>query len=30
VGRIFGPGTPTKELVDYIEEEVARRRGGRA
>ena len=27
VGRIFGPGTPTKELVAYIEEEVARRRG---
>jgi len=26
VGRLFGPGTPTSELAEYIEEEVARRR----
>jgi methylmalonyl-CoA mutase C-terminal domain/subunit len=26
VGRLFGPGTPTTELADYIKEEVARRR----
>jgi len=26
VGKLFGPGTPTSELVDYIKEEVARRR----
>ncbi len=25
-GRIFGPGTPTGELADYIREEVGRRR----
>ncbi|MHC4931173.1 MAG: cobalamin B12-binding domain-containing protein [Planctomycetota bacterium] len=29
VGRLFGPGTPTSELADYIEEEVARRRAAR-
>ena len=26
VGRLFGPGTHTKDLADYIREEVARRR----
>ena len=26
VGRLFGPGTPTSDLADYIREEVARRR----
>ena len=26
VGRLFGPGTPTTELADYIKEGVARRR----
>ena len=26
VGRLFGPGTPTTELADYIATEVARRR----
>jgi methylmalonyl-CoA mutase, C-terminal domain len=26
VGRLFGPGTPTSELADYIRAEVARRR----
>jgi methylmalonyl-CoA mutase C-terminal domain/subunit len=25
-GRIFGPGTPTGELADYIRTEVGRRR----
>ncbi|MHC4339153.1 MAG: cobalamin B12-binding domain-containing protein [Planctomycetota bacterium] len=29
VGRLFGPGTPTCELAEYIEEEVARRRAAR-
>ena len=28
VGMLFGPGTPTGELVDYIRKEVARRRAG--
>jgi methylmalonyl-CoA mutase C-terminal domain/subunit len=27
VGRLFGPGTPLAELVDYIRSEVAARRG---
>ncbi len=26
VGRLFGPGTPTTELIAYIEDEVGRRR----
>ena len=26
VGRLFGPGTHTKDLVDYIRDETARRR----
>lgn len=26
VGRLFGPGTHTKDLVDYIRDEAARRR----
>jgi methylmalonyl-CoA mutase C-terminal domain/subunit len=26
VGRLFGPGTHTKDLADYIRGEVARRR----
>ena len=26
VGRLFGPGTPTRDLVDYLRGEVARRR----
>ena len=25
VGRLFGPGTPTSDLVDYIRAEVAKR-----
>jgi methylmalonyl-CoA mutase C-terminal domain/subunit len=29
VGRLFGPGTHTKDLADYIRDEVARRRGRR-
>lgn len=29
VGRLFGPGTPTSDLADYIETEVARRRAAR-
>src|SRR5262249_18734096 len=28
IGRLFGPGTRTSELVDYIRAEVGRRRGG--
>jgi methylmalonyl-CoA mutase C-terminal domain/subunit len=28
VGRLFGPGTHTQDLVAYIREEVRRRRGG--
>jgi len=28
VGMLFGPGTPTGELVEYIRKEVARRRAG--
>ncbi|HEX5135414.1 MAG TPA: cobalamin B12-binding domain-containing protein [Planctomycetota bacterium] len=27
VGMLFGPGTPTAELIDYIKREVALRRG---
>lgn len=30
VGRIFGPGTPIEEIVDYIEAEVTRRRSASA
>jgi methylmalonyl-CoA mutase, C-terminal domain len=30
VGRLFGPGTHTKDLVEYIREEVARRRKKRS
>jgi methylmalonyl-CoA mutase cobalamin-binding subunit len=26
IGRLFGPGTPSEEIVRYLEEEVARRR----
>jgi methylmalonyl-CoA mutase C-terminal domain/subunit len=26
VGKLFGPGTPMKEIVDYVQGEVARRR----
>ena len=26
VGRLFGPGTPTKELISYIQDEVRPRR----
>ena len=26
VGRLFGPGTPTRDLVDYLRDEVAERR----
>ena len=26
VGRLFGPGTPLAQIVDYVREEVARRR----
>src|SRR5438477_6052960 len=29
VGRLFGPGTPTADLVEYIREEVAARRARR-
>ncbi|KAF0245866.1 MAG: methylmalonyl-CoA mutase C-terminal [Planctomycetota bacterium] len=28
VGKLFGPGTPGHEVVDYIRAEVARRRAG--
>lgn len=27
LGRLFGPGTPTQEVIEYIRKEVARRRG---
>jgi methylmalonyl-CoA mutase C-terminal domain/subunit len=30
VGKLFGPGTTTGEIADYIRGEVERRRGGRA
>ena len=26
VGRLFGPGTDANEMIDYIKEEVAKRR----
>ena len=26
VGHLFGPGTPLRDIIDYIREEVARRR----
>ncbi|MBM3319278.1 MAG: cobalamin B12-binding domain-containing protein [Candidatus Eisenbacteria bacterium] len=29
VGRLFGPGTATGEIVAYLEEEIARRRASR-
>jgi len=28
VGELFGPGTPTTEIVAYLKEEISRRRGG--
>jgi methylmalonyl-CoA mutase, C-terminal domain len=28
VGKLFGPGTPTAALADYIKNEIDRRRGG--
>ena len=30
VGELFGPGTPTGAIVDYIRSQVAERRAGRA
>jgi methylmalonyl-CoA mutase C-terminal domain/subunit len=30
MGKIFGPGTPTREIADYIREEVEKRRASRA
>jgi methylmalonyl-CoA mutase, C-terminal domain len=30
VGRLFGPGASTREIVDYIREEIARRRSENA
>jgi methylmalonyl-CoA mutase C-terminal domain/subunit len=30
VGRLFGPGTPTSELIDYIKEWFASREGAAA
>ena len=30
VGRLFGPGTPTRDLVEYIRTEVATRRARRS
>lgn len=30
VGRLFGPGTPTSDLVEYIRAEVERRRRGQS
>ncbi len=30
VGRLFGPGTPTRELVDYLRHEIGERRLRRA
>ena len=27
-GRLFGPGSPTQEIADYIETEIAARRAG--
>jgi methylmalonyl-CoA mutase C-terminal domain/subunit len=30
VGRLFGPGTPTRDLVDYLRSAVAERRRGSA
>lgn len=29
VGRLFGPGTPTRELVEYLRDEIAIRRARR-
>jgi methylmalonyl-CoA mutase C-terminal domain/subunit len=28
IGALFGPGTPTRELVEYIQDEVRKRRPG--
>src|SRR5690242_18260474 len=30
VGRLFGPGTPMKDIVEYVRAEVGRRRDARA
>ena len=30
VGRLFGPGTPMKDIVEYVRGEVGRRRDARA
>ena len=30
VGRLFGPGTPTRDLIDYLRQTVATRRAGAA
>lgn len=30
VGRLFGPGTPTADLIAYIRSEIAARRAGRS
>jgi methylmalonyl-CoA mutase C-terminal domain/subunit len=30
IGRLFGPGTPTSELIDYIKEWFALREGAAA
>ena len=30
VGRLFGPGTPTRDLVDYLRREIGERRVRRA
>jgi methylmalonyl-CoA mutase C-terminal domain/subunit len=30
VGRLFGPGTPTRDLIDYLRQTVAARRLGAA
>jgi methylmalonyl-CoA mutase C-terminal domain/subunit len=30
IGRLFGPGTPTSELIDYIKEWFASREGAAA
>ena len=27
-GRLFGPGSPTEEIADYIESEVSKKRAG--
>jgi methylmalonyl-CoA mutase C-terminal domain/subunit len=30
VGRLFGPGTPMRDIVEYVRDEVGRRRAARA